>query len=81
MRAALPELGQPGRGRVLVEAGLGAGPLGGLDDVVRSREIRLARAEPDDGPARGFERLGFAVHGQRGGFGDGGNASGDARVG
>ena len=74
-----PELGQAGRGGVLVEPRLGARALRGLDDVAGGREVRFAGPEADDRPARRLERLGLGVHGQRGGFGDSGDACGDSR--
>ena len=77
-RDRLAELGQAGGGGVLVETRLLARPLGGLDDVTGRREVRLPGAEADDRPARRLQRLGLGVHGQRGGFGDSGDACGDS---
>src|SRR5690606_21166450 len=74
------QLGQPARRRVLVEARHPAGGHRGLDDVVGSGEVGLARTEPDDRAARRLERLGLGVDGQRGGFGYRGDALGDART-
>ena len=62
----LPQLGKAGRGRVLVEPRLRAGPLGCLDDVAGGGEVRFAGPEPDDRPAGRLERLGLGVHRQGG---------------
>ena len=69
-----PQLGQAGGRRVLVHLRVGGRALRRLDDVVRSREVGLAGAEPDDRPAGRLQRLGFRVYGQGRGFGDGGHA-------
>src|SRR5262249_36331335 len=77
----LPQLGQPGGGGVLVEPGLGAGPLGRRYDVVRGGEVRFSRAEADYRPARRLERFGLGGHGERRRFGDGADTFGNAAVG
>jgi len=43
-----------------VKPRLGASPLGGLDDVVRGREVRLACTEADDRPAAALSALALA---------------------
>ena len=43
-----------------MESRLGAGLLGGLDDVTGGREVRLSGAEADDRPAAAFSALALA---------------------
>src|SRR5690606_1253993 len=57
----LPQLGQAGGGRVLVESGVAARLYRGLDDVVGRGEVGLAGAEADDRTTGGLHRLGLAV--------------------
>ncbi len=72
-RYRLAQLGEPGRGRVLVEDRLAGRLCGRLDDVRRGGEVGLAGAEADDVLTRRFERFRLRVDGQRGGLGDGSN--------
>ena len=55
--AARAELGTPRGGRVPVRSRTPSGLNGGLDDVVRGREVGLTGTEPDDRVALGLERL------------------------
>ena len=71
------QLGQPGVGRVVVVPGLRHGRDGGLDDGAGRREVGLAGAEADHVLARGLQRLGLGVDGERRRLADGGDASGD----
>ena len=54
------QLGEPGRGRVLVVARVGTRSGGRVDDVRRRREVGLAGTEADDVLARGLQRLRLA---------------------
>ena len=70
--------GRPGVGRVVVVPGVAARGHGRLDDVLRGREVGLARAEADHVLARRLQRLGLGVDGERRRLVDGGDAGGDA---
>ena len=74
----LLELGQAAGRRVLVVRRVLAGLDRGLDDVGGRREVGFAGTEADDRLAGGLHRLGLGGHRQRGGGGDGADASRDA---
>ena len=57
---------------------LARGLDGGLHDVARGREVGFSGAEADDRPASCLQRLRLRIDGQSGGFGNSGNALGDA---
>jgi len=71
--------GRPPAG-VAVHRGLAAGGDGGLDDVVRRREVRLAGAEADDRLARRLERLRLRIDGEGRRLGDRRDATRDAAL-
>ena len=78
LRDGLLQLRQAAGGGVAVVLRLAGGLDGGLHDVVRGGEVRFAGAEADDRPAGGLQRLRLGINGQGGGFGNGGNALGNA---
>ena len=74
-RDGLAQLGEAFGRRVLVVLGIAGGFDGGFDDELGRREVRLSCPEADDGTPCRLEGLGFGVHGEGGGFLDGGETS------
>ena len=72
--------GSPAVGEYRWFAGLRQAAIAASTMCVGRREVGLAGAEADDGLAGGLERLGLGVDGERGGLGDGRDATGDTGI-